>query len=93
MSGAPPDLSQLSSAQWRCLRVVSEFSDVAHAARKLHWSQAALRAIVLELQENLGTRHIHVLAGQVQISRPLKAGISGLPRRTALRPGKEMPER
>lgn len=93
MNGASPDLSQLSAAQWRCLRVLGEFSDLAHAARKLHWSQAVLSAVVLELQESLGTLHIQVLAGRVQISRPLNAGIAGFPRRTPLRPGRKMSER
>jgi hypothetical protein len=96
MSKAPPDLSQLPAPQWRCLRVVSEFSDIAHAARKLHCSQAVLKAILSELQASLGGQHIHVLDGRVQISELLKVSIGGQQRppcRAALRPNNGMSER
>ncbi len=73
MSQAPPDLPQLPAAQWRCLRVVSEYSDVAHAARRLHWSQAALKAVLSDLQTSLGGQHIHVADERVHVSEALKS--------------------
>jgi hypothetical protein len=65
-------LPPLSSAQWRCLRVLSEVADIAHAARKLHWSQALFRATLAELQACVGTQHIAQLGERVQLSQALQ---------------------
>lgn len=65
-----PDLL-LTSAQWRCLRVVSEVGDIAHAARKLHWSQAVLKAALAELHERVGAQHIALADERVQLSPAL----------------------
>ena len=62
----------LSSAQWRCLRVVSEVADVAHAARKLHWSQALLKATLADLQACVGAQHLALLDERVQLSQALQ---------------------
>lgn len=71
----PSDLPQLSSVQRRCLRVVSEFSDLAHAARRLHWSQATLKEMLSDIMASLGAQHIHVDADRVHISETLKSVI------------------
>lgn len=69
---SPPLLNAfLTSAQWRCLRVVSEVSDIPHAARKLHCSQAVLKAALAELRERLGAQHIVVVDERVQLSPAL----------------------
>lgn len=75
MTGVPPDLSTLPSNQWRCLRVVSVYSDIAHAARRLHWSQVALKAMLSDLTISLGFQHIHVESDQVHVSETLKSVI------------------
>ncbi len=62
----------LTRAQWRCLRVVSEVGDIAHAARKLHWSQAVLKAALAELHERVGAQHIALADERVQLSPTLK---------------------
>ena len=75
MNGALPDLpllQPLPRAQWRCLRVVSEFGDIAYAARKLHWSQAVLRSMLVDLQAALGVQHVEVCGDQVAVSPALK---------------------
>lgn len=69
---ALPPLPPLQRAQWRCLRVVSEFGDIAHAARKLHWSQAVLRSMLLDLQATLGVQHVQVCGDRVELSPALK---------------------
>ncbi|MEO6320180.1 MAG: LysR family transcriptional regulator [Polaromonas sp.] len=63
---------RLTSAQWRCLRVLSEVGDIAHAARKLHWSQAVLKAALAELHERMGAQHIALADERVQLSPTLK---------------------
>ena len=73
-----PGLS-LTSAQWRCLRVVSEVGDIAHAARKLHWSQAVLKSALADLYACLGAQHIALSDKQVQLSPALKDLIDGRP--------------
>ncbi|WP_029527790.1 hypothetical protein [Polaromonas glacialis] len=65
-------LPPLSSAQWRCLRVLSEVADIAHAARKLHWSQAVLMVALAELHERMGAQHIALADARVQFSPALK---------------------
>ena len=65
-------LAPLSSAQWRCLRVVSEVGDVAHAARKLHCSQALLKAALADLQTCVGAQHLALLDERVQLSQALQ---------------------
>ena len=67
LSGLP-----LTSAQWRCLRVLSEVGDIAHAARKLHWSQAVLKSALAELRAQMGAQHIALSGKQVQLSPTLK---------------------
>jgi len=67
LAGLPP----LAGAQWRCLRVVSETGDLAHAARKLHWSQAVLRAVLGDLQASLGSAHVRLAGRQVLLSPSL----------------------
>ena len=62
----------LTSAQWRCLRVLSEVGDIAHAARKLHWSQAVLTSALAELRVHMGAQHIALSDKQVQLSPTLK---------------------
>ena len=62
----------LTSAQWRCLRVLSEVGDIAHAARKLHWSQAVLTSALAELRAHMGAQHIALSDKQVQLSPTLK---------------------
>lgn len=61
-----------SSARRRCLRVVDEVGDLAHAARRLHCSQAALEAKLAELQSDLGKQHVQVVDGRVQLSAALQ---------------------
>lgn len=65
----------LSSAQWRCLRVVSEVGDVAHAARKLHCSQALLKAALADLQACVGAQHLALRDERVQLSQALQEWI------------------
>lgn len=65
-------LAPLSSAQWRCLRVVSDVSDVAHAARKLHWSQPLLKATLAQLQACVGAPHLALRDERVQLSPALQ---------------------
>lgn len=80
MNDAPPALQPLpplQRAQWRCLRVVSEFGDIAHAARKLHWSQAVLRLMLADLQAALGVQHVQVCADRVELSPALKQLMQG----------------
>lgn len=62
----------LTSTQWRCLRVLSEVGDIAHAARKLHWSQAVLKSALAELRAHMGTQHIALADERVQLSPMLK---------------------
>ena len=69
----PADLPQLPGVQRRCLRVLSEFPDLAHGARRLHWSQAILREVISDLMARLGARHIHVDGDRVQMSETLKS--------------------
>lgn len=66
-------LPPLSSAQWRCLRVLGEVGDVAHAARKLHCSQAVLKDALAELQTCLDTQHLAVSDARVHLSPALQA--------------------
>lgn len=76
--GPRPQLSvqtPLSSAQWRCLRVVSEVGDVAHAARKLHCSQALLKAALADLQACVGAQHLALRDERVQLSEALQAWV------------------
>lgn len=75
MSLAPLDLSQLHAAQRRCLGVLGEVPDLAHAARKLHWSQAALKTVLAELQVLLGQTHICTVGARVGLSDALKEAI------------------
>ena len=63
----------LTNAQWRCLRVLSEVGDMAHAARKLHCAQAALKGVLVELQTCLGAQHITLSDARVQLSPALQA--------------------
>ena len=65
-------LASLTPAQWRCLRVVSEVADVAHAARKLHCAQALLKAVLADLQAHLGGQHIAWAGESVQLSQMLQ---------------------
>ena len=69
------DLSQLQAAQRRCLQGVIEVPDLAHAARKLHWSQAALKNVLSELQALLGHAHIGTVGARVGLSDALKEAI------------------
>ena len=62
----------LTRTQWRCLRVVSEVRDIAHAARKLHWSQALLKSALVDLRACVGAQHIALSDQQVQLSPMLK---------------------
>lgn len=76
--GTRPQLSvqtPLSSAQWRCLRVVSEVGDVAHAARKLHCAQALLKAALGDLQACVGAQHLALRDERVQLSEALQAWV------------------
>lgn len=66
-----PALATLTSMQWRCLRVVSEVADVAHAARKLHCSQALLRDALETLQACVGAQHLALVGQGVQLSPAL----------------------
>ena len=66
----PP--APLSSAQRRCLRVLSEVGDVAHAARKLHCSQAMLKAALADLQACVGAQHLALRDERVQLSQALQ---------------------
>jgi len=75
MNDALPALPPLPRAQWRCLRVVSEFGDIAHAARKLHWSQAFLRSMLLDLQAALGVQHVQICGDRVEVSQALKQAL------------------
>lgn len=73
MSQSPlPDLGSLPRVQRRCLGIVSDVCDVAHAARKLHWSQGVLMAVLSDIQANLGAQHVQVADGRVQVSEALK---------------------
>lgn len=65
-------LASLSNAQWRCLRVVSEVGDVAHAARKLHCSQARLKEALADLQVCVGAQHLSLQDERVQLSSVLQ---------------------
>ena len=78
--GLPP----LSKAQRRCLRILSQVDDVAHAARKLHWSQALFKTTLAELQNCVGTQHIALLDERVQLSQSLQ----DLLRQTPCQPAK-----
>lgn len=69
---APLPGLRLTSAQWRCLRVLSEVGDIAHAARKLHWSQAVLKSALAELRARMGAQHIALANDRVQLSPTLK---------------------
>lgn len=98
MTGVPPDLSTLPSNQRRCLRVVSVYSDVAHAARRLHWSQVALKAMLSELTISLGFQHIYVESDHVHVSETLKSVIEHQPPpkrsgNSVLRPDAMMPDK
>ena len=75
MRPAPLNLTQLPSAQRRCLRVLSEVPDMAHAARKLHWSQAELKTALVELQALLGQTHICTEGACVGLSDALKQAL------------------
>lgn len=66
-------LVSLSRTQRRCLRVLGEVSSVSHAARKLHWSQAQLRACIQEVQVCMGVQHIDLTANRVLLSASLQA--------------------
>lgn len=81
-------LAPLSSAQWRCLRVVGEVGDLAHAARKLHCSQARLKAALADLQACVGAQHLALLGERVQLSQALQERLRlGPPCRSANTPG------
>lgn len=75
MSPTPLSLAQLPSDQRRCLRIVSAVPDVAHAARKLHWSKATTNAVLAELQSLLGQVHIRLDGKQVGLSEAIKKAI------------------
>lgn len=70
------NLTQLTSDQQRCLRIVSAVPCVAHAARKLHWSQAGLKAVLDELQALLGQAHLWTDGARVDLSDALKKAIA-----------------
>lgn len=72
MSAALFDSAYLSSTQRRCLRVVLEFPDLAHAARRLHCSQATLKVALVELETSLGQSHFRLEGVQVSMSDALK---------------------
>jgi len=76
---ALPCLPPLASAQWRCLRTVSEVGDLAHAARKLHWSQALLKSVLAELQATVGAQHVQLADGRVLLSPTLKSLMAPAP--------------
>jgi len=71
----PSELPQLPGVQRRCLHVVSEFPDLAHAARRLHWSQVTLKAVLSDLMASLGAQHIYVDGERVHLSETLKSVI------------------
>lgn len=71
------DLVKLSSEQRRCLRILSKVPDVAHAARRLHWSQAALKSVLAELLSLLGQRHICISENRVELSVEMREAIHG----------------
>ncbi len=57
--------------------MVSEVGDVAHAARKLHCSQALLKAALADLQACVGAQHLALrdervaaLAGAARVDSP-----------------------
>jgi hypothetical protein len=64
-------VASLSSRQRRCLEVVCKFTSVAHAARRLHWSQAALEAELLGLSEVLGDDVLRLQEGKVVTAEAL----------------------
>lgn len=69
----PADLPQLTDIQRRCLRVLSDFPDLAHASRRLHCSQATLRQVLLDVMARLGDRHMHVDGDSVHLLATLKS--------------------
>ena len=71
MLHSPPSGLLLTSDQWRCLRVLSEVGDIAHAARRLHWSQVTVRAALAELNRRVGADHIKLAGNHVQLSPSL----------------------
>ncbi len=71
------DAAALPRAQWRCLRVLSAVGDIAHAARKLHWSQAVLRLMLVDLQAALGVQHVQVCGDRIELSPALKQVMQG----------------
>ena len=75
MSYTPINLAKLTSDQRRCLRVVSEVPNCAHAARRLHWTQSALRSMLSELTSLFGSRHIDIAGAEVDMSVEFKASI------------------
>ncbi len=56
------------SAHRRCLRVLKQHPDLAFAARRLHVSQEALKAMVVELNACYGDALIRLEAGRVHVS-------------------------
>ena len=72
MLHSPPSGLLLTSDQWRCLRVLSEVGDIAHAARRLHWSQVTVRAALAELNRRVGADHITLAGNRIQLSPSLK---------------------
>lgn len=62
-------------AKWRVLRVITEFNDFAHAARRLHLSHEELRVLLRDLSLQLGAEHLRLDGSQVRLSTPLRQAL------------------
>lgn len=68
-------LGPQARGKWRCLQVLMAFEDLAHAARRLHLSQAALRELLLDLQQRLGAEHLRLEGERVALSAALRQAL------------------
>lgn len=62
----------LSRQHRHCLAVLCEFNDVAHAARRLHCSQAQVLSRIRELQQLLGPDAVVFADGRVFVDPMVK---------------------
>ena len=60
------------AAKRRCLKVIIEFPDLAHASRRLHLSQMELMRALALLQDELGADQITLRDGRIQVAEALR---------------------
>lgn len=66
------ELLRDSAAKRRCLQVIIDYPDLAHASRRLHLSQAELMRVLALLQDELGPDQITLHDGRIEVAEALR---------------------